>query len=219
MSGVAVAILGGAALFKIGSGIVKNAQAKKQAAINEASRPKYTRSPYVGQQLSLAESELMNNQEDDIMRQQGDEDLSASLDAIMKGGGNPNNVSAIFGESQRGRQRYALIRSNIRMNKIQNLQRAQELAEEDRERAFGFNEVAPYKDRAAAIAQSAQSAQADISSGVDSLASAVGGGVSTAMGARKLDNSLKTTGGADTLDTTPLRKADVNYNLDTNYTG
>lgn len=200
--------------YKIGAGIVANKKAKKQAAQNEANRPKYSESPYYKQQLALAGSELTNGlgEAGDVYKQESDQDLSSSLDAITKMGGTPNDVASVFSANQQGRARLALMKSNLRLNEITNLSKAQEAEEEDRERAFGYNITAPYKDKVAATALAAESAQGEISSGIDTVGSAITSFAGTKTGQNQLNNYLKTHPVTDN-STNTFRRASPNTNV------
>src|SRR5258706_12992857 len=102
-------------------GLINNAKAKKEAAKLAASRPKLTNSPFVKDQLSLAESNLSTGMgaETKAAYEGGlSRDLSTSLNTILKGGGSVNNVSQVFDSSAQGRQRLGLIKENMRLNSI-----------------------------------------------------------------------------------------------------
>lgn len=185
VSAVALAALGA---YKLISGGVKNAKAKKVQKQLAANRPKYSNSPYDAQNLSLAGSELSGSDNND---QSGGGELAESLDAVLKGGGSVNNVAADFSANQQGRQRLALMKSNLRLNKIANYQKALESSEEDRERSFGYNVDAPWKDSAQAAAASATAAQGEMDSGLDTIGSAIGSYGQEVSSKNQLNNYLK----------------------------
>lgn len=187
---VAAVIAGAAAAYSIGSGIVKANKAKKEAQQLQKTRPKYQNSPYAGQGVSLAQSEL-SRRGSEFLDEQADQDLSSSLDTILKSGGSSNDVASLFTQNSIGRARVAMMRDNLRLNQIANLSRAQETAEEDRQRQFGFNEVAPWKDAASANAAAKEQAQAQIQAGVTSLASTGASYASSVAGANQLNDYFK----------------------------
>ena len=159
MSGIATAAIGfGTAAV----GFFKEKSAEKTAKKLAANRPTLKDSPYMNDQLSLAESQLSTGMSADAKatyEQDMDRSLSSSLQAVLKGGGNPNNIGEIFASDTQGRQRLALMKDNLRLANIDRLTRAQDAAEELREKQFQVNVDAPWKDSAQATAASRQGAE------------------------------------------------------------
>lgn len=156
-------------------GFIKEGKANKEARKLEATRPKLKSSPFIKDQLSLAESELGTGLSADAKTayEEGiDKSLSTSLNAILKGGGSVNNVGEVFSNSQEGRQRLALLKQNLRLNQINNLVRSQDAAEQERQEMFGFNEWQPWADKAQAVAASRQGAENMIFGGLQTAGSA-----------------------------------------------
>jgi hypothetical protein len=159
-------------------GVIKGAKAKKEAKRLAASRPKIEASPYLDDQLSLAKSELssgMSGAAENAYEQGLSRDVSGSLDAILKGGGDVNNVAEIFDRSAVGRQRLALMKENLRLSQINNLVNAQNAYGNQDQQRFQFNEWAPWADSAQANAQGRQGAENMIWSGVQTAGSGVAG--------------------------------------------
>lgn len=157
------------------TGLFKSGKAKKEAAELERTRPELGDSPFVEDQLSLAKSELstgMSGAAESAYEQGLSRDLSTSLDAILKSGGDVNNVADIFDRSQTGRQRLSLMKENLRLSQINNLVNAQGAAENERLQQFQFNEFMPWSDKAQANAQARQGAEGMIWGGLQTLGSA-----------------------------------------------
>lgn len=157
------------------AGLFKSGKAKREAAELERTRPKIGDSPFIEDQLSLAKSELasgMSGAAENAYEQGLSRDLSTSLDAILKSGGDVNNVADIFDRSQSGRQRLSLMKENLRLNQINNLVNAQGVAENERLQQFQFNEWAPWADKAQANAQARQGAENMIWGGLQTLGGA-----------------------------------------------
>lgn len=174
-------------------GLINRGKTQREAAQLQATRPKLKDSPYLKDQLSLAESELstgMSGEAKNAYEQGIDRDLSTSLDAILKGGGSVNNVGSIFGQSEVGRQRLALMKDNLRLNQINNLVRAQDAKEEERQKEFEFNEWRPWSDQAQANAQARQGAEGQIWSGLGTAGSTAMRSVETSRNKNELNNSL-----------------------------
>jgi hypothetical protein len=194
MSGVATAAIG---VAELGIGIYKGAKAKSEAEKLAATRPKLTDSPYLRDQLSLAESQLstgMSAEAKATYEQDMDRSLSASLASVLKGGGNPNNVGEIFASDNQGRQRLAIMKDNLRLADIDRVSRAQDAAEEMKEKQFGINEDQPWKDAAQSTAAARQGAENMIWSGVGTAGSGVMKGIEGVRASNALNTPNQPTG-------------------------
>jgi hypothetical protein len=165
------------------TGLINSKKTKREAARLAATRPKLEASPYLDDQLSLAQSELssgMSGAAESAYEQGLSRDVSSSLDAILKGGGDVNNVAEIFDRSAVGRQRLSLMKENLRLSQINNLVNAQGAMETQRQQMFQFNDFAPWADASRANAQGRQKAQDMIWGGLQTVAS---GAMGSAQGA------------------------------------
>lgn len=172
-------------------GLIKGGKAKREAARLAASRPKLEASPYINDQLSLAQSELQSGMGGATERayEEGlSRDTSSALDAILKGGGDVNNVAEIFDRSAVGRQRLALMKENLRLSQINNLVNAQNAAENQRQQMFQFNTWAPWADKAQANAKARQGSENMIWGGLQTLGSAATGFLQDQQSKNDLDN-------------------------------
>lgn len=155
-------------------GEVKEGEAKKKAQQLQATRPKLTDSPYTKDELALTQSELANGMGADAARfakEEKDSSLSDSLDALLKSGGDNNNISKLFDGSVKGDQRLAMTKENLRLNQIQNVIGASRNAEEGRQQQFQFNQWAPWSDEAQANAQAKKGADETVNSGLNTAES------------------------------------------------
>ncbi len=156
-------------------GAINNRKAKKEARELEATRPTYSISDQAGRDLALAESELgggggLSAGAQSAYNNLNNQQFSSSLNAILKGGGSVNNVGSVFGENEEGRQRLALLNDQMRLQKINNLNRARTSMINEEDKAFMYNIDQPWKDKAQAVSSSRQQAQAMIGSGIGSVA-------------------------------------------------
>lgn len=173
------------------TGLINAKKTKREAARLAATRPKLEASPYISDQLSLAQSELQSGMSGATERayEEGlSRDTSSSLDAILKGGGDINNVAEIFDRSAVGRQRLALMKENLRLSQINNLVNAQTAAENQRQQMFQFNQFAPWADASRANAQGRQKAQDMIWGGLQTVASSVMGAAQGATARNDFSN-------------------------------
>lgn len=160
------------------AGAAQKAKAKKEAARLAASRPELSVSPYVTDQIRLAESELsrgMTSASQTAMDESLDRDFSSSIDAILRGGGSLGNISDVYGADVEGRSRMAMMEDNLRLQQIQNLMSAQGTGENFRQQQFQFNQWAPWSDQAQAASAAMAAGDKQMWSGIGSLGQAVGG--------------------------------------------
>jgi hypothetical protein len=168
-------------------GFINTGKANKRAKALAATRPKLPPSPFLQDEISLAESDLSTGMsgaaktayENDI-----DKSLSTSLGTSLRMGGTPNNVGSIFAAGAEGRGRLAMMKDNLRLSQINNLVRAQQGNEESRQQQFEFNDWRPWADETQANAQTKATGQSEIFSG---LSTAAGG----AMRFGESENSTK----------------------------
>ena len=117
MSWAAVAVAGVGAV-ETGIGAVKASKARKRAEQLNKTRPKESVSPETQEAVALESSELSkpSNPYGDQ-----DSDFANSLNAILKGGGDPNSIGNLFSSDQAGRGRQAAMQEQIRLAKVNNL--------------------------------------------------------------------------------------------------
>jgi hypothetical protein len=151
MSYAAIIVGGGTLIY----GAIEEGEAKKKARQLASTRPKELPSPETGQELALNASELSNSR-NPAMSVGADGEFSEALDALLKGGGDANSVSKLFTSDEQGRQRQALVREQIRLQKVNNYVSSLREKGGEREQEFGFNEWAPWADAAQADAQAKQ---------------------------------------------------------------
>ncbi len=191
---VPMLIMAGVAAASAIAGGVRAAKAKKEAAKLAANRPELTDSPFLRDNIRLAQSELANSRNSPGMQayDQGlDRNLSSSIGAVLQGGGSLNNISNIFDSSAQGRQRMALMQDNLRLNQIQNLTAAGGQSEVQRQQQFQFNEAAPWMDAAQAASAARQQGQQQMWNGITSVGSTVAGGIASMNAEKKMDQYMK----------------------------
>lgn len=196
------------------TGLVNRGKAQREAERLAASRPQLEASPYVQEGLDLAEAELAQGMSAGATRayEEGlDRDVSSALSTILRGGGNVNNVADIFDASSQGRQRMTLMRENLRLNQLNNLARAQQAAEEQRQQRFEFNQWRPFADRAQANAAARQGAEGQIWSGINTVGSAAMQYGNMMEGRRMFDRMYPDPANMNFVD--PVTPASVGTNL------
>lgn len=208
------AVLGAA---QAGVALLKGGKAKREAKQLAASRPKLEASPFIDEQLSLAQSELssgMSGATETAYEEGLSRDLSSSLNTILQGGGDVNNVAQIFDRSAVGRQRLSMMKENLRLNQINNLSTAQAAAENERQQRFQFNEFAPWADAAKANAGARQGAENMLWSGIQTAAGAATGMLQGAQARNDFNNysALEKAGASNSnLRSSTPQTASVNY--------
>lgn len=154
-------------------GLINTSKANKKAKELAATRPKLAPSPYLKDEISLAESDLstgMSGAAKTAYEQDMDKSLSTSLGTALRMGATPNNVGSIFANGAEGRARLAMMKDNLRLSQINNLVRAQQGSEESRQQQFEFNDWMPWSDSAQANAQTKATGQSEIFSGLSTAA-------------------------------------------------
>lgn len=165
-------VLLAAEAVKLGSAYAKGRKAKKEAEALAANRPFLPTNKYAEEQQSLAASELSSESHGmNAYNEKIDQDLSNSLGAILKGGGDVNDVGSLFDGSQQGRQRALMMSDNLRLNKINQYIRSLQGGDQANQQQFQFNQWAPWADRAQANAQARIGADTNTWGAIDSLAS------------------------------------------------
>lgn len=156
------------------TGAINNRKAKKAARELERTRPMYNISQQAKNDLSFSEADLasggLSSGAESAYNNLNNQQFSSSLNAILKGGGSVNNVGSVFGANEEGRQRLALLNDQMRLQKINNLNRARQSMLNEEDKAFMYNIDAPYKDKAQAVSESRRQAQGMIGSAIGSVA-------------------------------------------------
>lgn len=173
---IPAAIAAASGIAKAISGGVNSAKTKKIAKELERTRPEYEISELAKDDLSLAESELssggLSSTALNAYNNLNNKQFSSSLGAILRGGGSVNNVADVFGETEDGRLRLALMSDQMRLNQINNVMKAREMYREQQDKEFQINKFAPWKDKQVANAQARQQAQNQLWGGIDTVAGA-----------------------------------------------
>jgi hypothetical protein len=168
-------IKGGLGLVKTIGSLINAGKTKKIARQLEASRPKLGRDALADENLAFANSELANGMSaraEKAYNDATDRELSSSLSAILKGGGNLNSVGDVYGSNQRGRENLAIMRDNLRLKQIENKVAASKAVSNRNDQMFQYNIDAPWKDKAQANAQARMGANQGIWEGLNTAGSA-----------------------------------------------
>lgn len=156
-------------------GLINAGKTKKIANTLSKTRPQLGRDALADENLALTKSELAQGMSAKAEKAYGDiadRDFSASLSAILKGGGNLNSIGDIYGSKEEGRQKLAIMRDNLRMSQISNEINASKAVSERNDQQFLFNVDAPWKDASRANAQAREKAQQQIWGGLSTIGSA-----------------------------------------------
>jgi len=189
------------------SGLINNGKAKREAERLAASRPVHTTSPEIGKNLSLAESEAasggLSAKAENAYNSLNNKQFSASLGAILRGGGSVNNVADVFGENEAGRQKLALLNDDLRLKQIDRLTAARNQSAEEADKNFEFNQFMPWADKAQANAAARQQAQNNIWSGIGTVATQAMQFAGASANNKAYNDYFKTTGSGTNNTITP----------------
>lgn len=168
---IADGIQAGAGLVQTAIGLINEGNLKKKANELNASRPQYQISPLTGQDLSLAQSELANNSSagEKAYNAINNGQFSSSIGAMLKGGGNVNDIGAIYGNNQDGRLKLAQMSDNLRLAKINNYLTTSQAMQNAQQTQWQLNKFAPWEDQTQAVAQARQGASQQVSQGLNTL--------------------------------------------------
>lgn len=185
-----------APLIQAGLGIVEGAiglinagKTKREAAELARNRPQYEISPTVGQDLSLAESELgqgMSSAASKAYNDLNNGQFSTSLGAILRSGGTSNDIGSLYGNSQEGRLRLTMMKDQLRLNQIQNLVRARQNLQQEEQTQWQVDKFAPWQDKAQANAAARLGANSQVMEGLNTF----GGGAMNAANSIQEQNAL-----------------------------
>lgn len=177
---ISAAAQAGAGVVQGVTGIIQTAQAKKMAKNNK--RPTYKIQQENFNNQELIESRAGQGLSDaalQVLQQNNQRGLSASLDAVLAGGGSVNNVGDLYGNFSDGVSKMALIDEEMRTRNIQNLIAQNQSMAAEKDKAWQVNVWAPYADKAQAAAVLQKQGSDNIWKGVNSV---LGAGQSAAAG-------------------------------------
>src|SRR5690348_14795255 len=169
MAGIPAAdvVQAGAGVIEGAIGLIGAGKARREAERLQSERPDYQISPLTGEDLSLAKSELASNNSvaEQAYRDLNNSQFSSTIGSVLKSGGTPNSVGAIYGNNQEGRLRLAMMSDQLRLAKINNLVRESQSMQDAQQTKFLLNQYYPWEDKVQANAQARNNAQNLISSG------------------------------------------------------
>lgn len=180
-------------LIETGVGAANKSAASKEAKRLRETRPVYNISPESQDELSLAESELQGGMGSRAARAyelSADKATSSSLSAILKGGGNVNNIGDLYGAVDEGRQNLYKIQENLRLNQIMNTVNARRNMTDQRDKSFLYNKDQWWKADAQNNANNRQNADQQMWAGINGFASTGTNLWENAWEAGKMDDYL-----------------------------
>lgn len=138
--------------FQMASANKKSNAAKRLAANNI--RPTYQIPEGEYENLALARgraSEGLGDASKQFYTENAQEGLNNSLNAILKGGGDVNTVGSSFESYLDGLSRLSLLDDQQKINNINMIIQQNQRMTDQKDKAFQFNEYAPFADTAAAV--------------------------------------------------------------------
>jgi hypothetical protein len=170
-----LAISAGLGLYQVAKGLIGESKAAKEEKIAKANRPILKPGKEFGENVSLAESELtqgMSAKAQKAYQYATDKATGSSLSAILKGGGNVNNIGDLYGANEEGRMRLSSMQDALRLSQIQSVVSARSAKAQEDQTAWQVNEYAPYKDELQALAKEKQGAADSVSRGIGQIGGA-----------------------------------------------
>ena len=99
--------------------------------------------------------------------------LSATLNAIQRGGGDVNSVSGVYGKYADSMNSLALHDDALRMQHVSNIASLYQRQSANQDKSYMLNRLDPFKDKSAAIAQQLQAAQQGETAGINTMTSSL----------------------------------------------
>lgn len=189
------AIIGGAeGAGQLISGIFQKSKAKKIARKNI--RPVYDIQQPILDNQALAESRASEGLSDSAKQAyttNADRGISASIDAILKGGGTVNNIADIYDTYQSGIGKMALVDEEMRAKNIKELITQNNTLAAEKDKQWQVNTFAPYADKAQAAAVLSKQGSDNIWKGINTIGSTAMSALEGKMYKKEGDDVFKTT--------------------------
>ncbi len=182
MAYAAVIVGLGTAAYSIISGASKKSKAKKMARKNQ--RPNYEIPKAVQDNQRILESRAsqgLSDQSIQLYKQSSDRQTTSSLDAILKGGGNVNNIAELYDTTNVGINRMALIDDEMRARNVQALVNQNNVLGGHQDKAWQVNYWGPYADKAQAAAALQKQGADQINQGITTAGNTLMGAATSGM--------------------------------------
>lgn len=168
----ATAIIAGIGLALSIGMAVKGAsdQAKARRIQSNNQRPTYNIAPEEKRNQELAEYNSgfgLSEGAKQYYMNNAERGLSSGIDAILKGGGDMNNIGSLYGTFNDSNTRLAMIDDQRRMDNLRQLMNQNRSMRDEKDKSFQFNEYAPYADTAKAASELYSTGSQWISQGVN----------------------------------------------------
>lgn len=110
-----------------------------------------------------------------------DRTMGASIDAILRGGGNVNTISDIYDTATADAGKVAMLNEEVRQKNAQQYLLASEEYAQQEDKRWQINQWAPYKDRVQAIAELKAQGEKNKQAGLNSIVSAFNNGATGSL--------------------------------------
>jgi hypothetical protein len=179
---IPVALLAGAALG--GAQMAYGAAQKKKADASARNNvmPEYKIPQTEQQALALEESRAgqgISDAQREVLRSNADRSLGTTIDAILRGGGNPNGIGNAAAGAQQQLNQMAVYEDKARIENLARLQAARARMSANQDKAYQINQYAPWANRAQALAQQQAGAQNMMMAGLNTLGQGALGALGT----------------------------------------
>jgi len=167
------------AAYNIFGGLINTSKANAEAHYLERTKPVEKTSQFDRDALNQSESDLQNGisaETDQAYQDSNDRSLSSSTSAILKAGGSVNNIADLYGNNEQGIQQMAVIRENMRMQKVNEYLKQLDVMAQNEEKNWLVNEYGPYINKLKAVGEAKKAAAEQTAKGLDSLGGSSGGG-------------------------------------------
>jgi hypothetical protein len=140
---------------------------------------------------ALAESlgsQGLSDQALETYRASADRNLNSSINAILRGGGDVNNISDLYDTAGQSDQHIALLEEEVRQKNMQNLMKQNETMAGEQEKKWIINEYGPYQDTKQLIAGLKNQSNQNKWGGINTIIGGVNNAASSLLGSGNNNN-------------------------------
>lgn len=198
----AAAITGAIGLGQTIYGVSQKKKAQREAAANKM--PTYSIPGEEQSALTLAESQAgqgMSDASRAAYLNNAGSGLAATSNAILRGGGDANAIGSAYNRYETGINNQAIYDDQARMSHLSNMQSAFSRMSAQKDKRWQINEYQPWANKAQAVGQQLASSQNMITSGINTMGSALTSGLNGYLGRTR---PLPATGGQQRENIAPL---------------
>lgn len=154
------------------AGAIGTAKANRELKANSKLRPEYHIAKPILDNQAIAESRASRGLNDNTINNYNsftERNLTATLDAALKGGSAMNNIGDVFTAADEGERKLAILDDEMNARNVQNLIAQNREMGGELDKQFQFNEVAPWADKQKALMAKLEKNQQGVNNGLNTM--------------------------------------------------